>query len=93
MTSVEQRKMIQKLKPVVIKMSADERRAFEMMVKRDRDDEELDSLTMAKLKQLHSKFFPKHSKEDLEDGLHPNVRGHEKTFVMAKDFLEKNGWF
>ncbi len=33
------------------------------------------------------------SKEDLEDGLHPNVRGHEKTFVMAKDFLEKNGWF
>ena len=67
MTSVEQHKMIQKLKPVIIKMSADERRAFEMMVKRDRDDEELDSLTMMKLKQLHIKFFPKHSKQDLED--------------------------
>ena len=40
MTSVEQRKMIQKLKPIVTKMSADERRAFEMMVKRDRDDED-----------------------------------------------------
>jgi hypothetical protein len=68
MTSVEQRKMVQKLKSVVMKMSGDERRAFEMMSKRDRDDEELDSLTMMKLKQLHLKFFPKHSKQDLEDG-------------------------
>jgi hypothetical protein len=67
MTSVEQRKMIQKLKPIVMKMNADERRAFEMMAKRDRDDEELDLLTMTKLKQLQVKFFPKHSKQDLED--------------------------
>ena len=67
MTSVEQRKMVQKLKSAVMKMDADERRAFEMMVKRDRDDEELDSLTMSKLKQLHNKYFPRHSKQDLED--------------------------
>ena len=66
MTSVEQRKMIQKLKTVVIKMSVEERRAFEMMAKRDHDDEELDSLTMAKVKQLQAKFFPKHSKQDIE---------------------------
>jgi hypothetical protein len=67
MTSVEQRKMIQKLKSIVMKMSADERRAFEMMTKRDCDDEELDVLTLTKLKQLHVKFFPKHSKQDLEN--------------------------
>lgn len=67
MTSVEQHKMIQKLKSVIMKMNKDERPAFEMMAKRDNDDEELDSLTMAKLKQLHLKFFPKHSKQDLED--------------------------
>jgi hypothetical protein len=67
MTSVEQRKMIQKLKPVVMKMNVDERRTFEMMAKRDRDDEELDSLTMTKLKQLLGKYFPKNSKQDLED--------------------------
>jgi hypothetical protein len=67
MTSVEQRKMIQKLKPLVAKMSTDERREFEMMAKRDRDDEELDSLTMTKLKQLQAKYFPKNSKQDLED--------------------------
>jgi len=66
-TSVEQRKMIQKLKSVSTKMNSDERRAFEMMAKRDRDDEELDSLTMMKLKQLLAKYFPKHSKQDLED--------------------------
>ncbi|MGD0590960.1 MAG: hypothetical protein ABSA44_09190 [Bacteroidota bacterium] len=67
MTSVEQRKMVQRLKHVMTKMSSDERQSFEMMLKRDHDDEELDSLTMAKLKQLHAKFFPKNSKQALED--------------------------
>ena len=67
MTSVEQRKMILRLKQIVMKMSMEERRAFEMMVKRDHDDEELDSLTMTKLRQLHTKFFPKHSKLDIDD--------------------------
>ena len=76
MTSVEQRKMIQRLKAIVVKMSADERRAFEMMVKRDHDDEELDSITMTKLKQLHVKFFPKHSKQNLEDGWNKLTNGN-----------------
>jgi hypothetical protein len=75
MTSVEQRKMIQRLKSVTGKMDAGERQAFEMMAKRDRDDEELDSLTMAKLKQLHSKYFPKHSKQDLEDAWNKLSKG------------------
>ena len=67
MTSVEQRKMVQRLKQVMMKMNSSDRQSFEMMVKRDRDDEELDSLTMAKLKQLHEKFFPKNTKQALED--------------------------
>ena len=67
MTSVEQRKMVQRLKQVINKMKSSDRQSFEMMVKRDHDDEELDSLTMAKLKQLHEKFFPKNSKQALED--------------------------
>jgi hypothetical protein len=67
MTSVEQRKMVQRLKQKITKMSPDERQMFEMMVKRDHDDEELDSLTMAKLKQLDAKFFPKNSRQALED--------------------------
>ena len=30
------------------------------------------------------------SKEDLEDGLHPNNEGHEKMFLRIKDFLIEN---
>ena len=67
MTSVEQRKMVQRLKLVTAKMSSEERRSFEMMTKRDRDDEDLDSMTMIKLKQLYVKYFPKNSKETLEE--------------------------
>ena len=67
MTSVEQRKMIQRLKQVTLRMSSSERQVFDMMAKRDHDDEELDSLTMARLKQLHAKFYPAHSKQGVED--------------------------
>jgi hypothetical protein len=67
MTSIEQRKMVQRLKQITIRMNSNERQSFDMMAKRDRDDEELDSLTMVKLRQLHSKYFPAHSKQDLED--------------------------
>jgi hypothetical protein len=66
MTSVEQHKMVQRLKQVIVKMNPDEKRSFEMMVKRDRDDEELDSLTRIQLAQFYEKYFPKHSKQDLE---------------------------
>jgi hypothetical protein len=67
MTSVEQRKMVQQLKQVMIKMNQDEHRMMEMIARRDRDDEELDSISFIKLKQLHAKFYPKHSKAELED--------------------------
>ncbi|OGF65118.1 hypothetical protein A2Z53_03445 [Candidatus Giovannonibacteria bacterium RIFCSPHIGHO2_02_42_15] len=30
--------------------------------------------------------------EDFEDGLHPNVGGHEKIFLQVKGFLEENKW-
>jgi hypothetical protein len=59
--------MVQRLKQVMIKMSLNERQSFEMMAKRDHDDEDLDALTMIKLQQLYAKYFPKHSKEDIED--------------------------
>jgi hypothetical protein len=64
-TSVEQHKMVQRLKQVVRKMTADERRGFEMMAKRDRDDEDLDALTREKLARLYEKYFPKHSKAEI----------------------------
>jgi lysophospholipase L1-like esterase len=29
-------------------------------------------------------------KNDLEDGLHPNAKGHEKIFEKVKDYLIEN---
>jgi 16S rRNA G966 N2-methylase RsmD len=67
MTSVEQHKMVQRLKHKTSKMDQGEKRFFEMIVKRDRDDEDLDSASMVKLKALYTKFFPGHSQQDIED--------------------------
>jgi hypothetical protein len=78
MTSVEQRKMVQQLKQKTGKMDQQERQAFEMMAKRDKDDEELDTLTMTKLRQLHTKYFPKHSKESIEDAWSKLTGGSER---------------
>lgn len=66
MTHVEQHKMVLDLQNVSKKMSTDEVSAFEMMFKRDKDDEDLDELTRRKLEALHSKYFPKKSKKDLD---------------------------
>jgi hypothetical protein len=67
MPFVEQRRMIQELKSRSAKLTAQEKLSFDMMVKRDKDDEDLDSLTMARLKQLHAKYFPTRSKPSLDD--------------------------
>tara|TARA_Y100000310_G_C20627602_1_gene786811 strand:- start:806 stop:1408 length:603 start_codon:yes stop_codon:yes gene_type:complete len=47
----------------------------------------------SKLKEITERegvyFMPTElSKENLEDGLHPNTQGHEKIFLQVKDFLE-----
>ena len=31
-------------------------------------------------------------KDNFDDGLHPNAKGHEKIFNQVKDFLESNKW-
>lgn len=67
MTAVEQHRMVQELKSRLMKLNVQERQQFEMIAKRDKDDEDLDSFTLAKLKQLHEKYFPKQSKKKLDD--------------------------
>jgi hypothetical protein len=66
MMHAEQKKIIQALKCVIKKMSFEERQIFDMMVKRDKDDEDLDVLTQRKLDQLHAKYLPKKSKSEIE---------------------------
>ena len=63
----EQHRLVQSLRDFADRMGRDERSNFEMMLKRDRDDEDLDSLSLRRLHQLHEKYVGKKSKRDLEE--------------------------
>lgn len=58
MTKIEQRKMIELLREYSHKMRGREIDDFEMMRKRDRDDEDLDEVTRRKLSELYVKYVP-----------------------------------
>ena len=66
MKIIEQHKVIQELKDYVPKMSRDDRYHFEMFQKRDKDDEELDSLASAKLEEMQKRYIVRKSKQDIE---------------------------
>lgn len=67
MRIIEQHKLVQDLRDDVAKMSSADRYDFEMMQKRDKDDEELDQLAYAKLETLHRKYVVKKTKRDIEE--------------------------
>ena len=58
MTRIEQHKIVETLKDYVHKMKGRDIDEFEMMRKRDRDDEELDELTRQRLTELYIKYVP-----------------------------------
>lgn len=60
-------------------------------------DEESVALYNSKIKEICSKndlmfieMLDLLSDDDLEEGLHPNSKGHKKIFLRVKDFLEEN---
>jgi hypothetical protein len=53
----EQRELLGELKDFEHKMSRGELEDFQMFVKRHKDDEELDSLSMKRLRELHEKYY------------------------------------
>lgn len=67
MTRVEQHKMIQELRDYVLRMNHDEQYHVEMMLKKDKDDEDLDALSVKKMEELHAKYAKKKSKQDAEE--------------------------
>jgi hypothetical protein len=67
MRILEQHKLINELEAYVGKMTSAEKYDFEMMQKRDKDDEELDQLTHAKLESMHKRFVVKKSKQEIEE--------------------------
>lgn len=58
MTRVEQHKIIESLMDYVHKMRGIDFDDFEMLRKRDRDDEELDILSRRRLTELYTKYIP-----------------------------------
>ncbi|MGB9773572.1 MAG: hypothetical protein ACP5JH_09530 [Bacteroidota bacterium] len=56
MTHAEQHRMIQELKEVVHKMSGRDEMDFDMLRKRDDDDEDLDSLSFKRLQDLYERY-------------------------------------
>jgi hypothetical protein len=61
MTHTEQHMMILELRDYARKMGRYEQEDFEMMVKRDKDDEDLDDLTRKRLQALYDKFLQRRS--------------------------------
>jgi hypothetical protein len=58
MTKVEQHEIIEILRDYLHKMHGNDLDDFEMMRKRDRDDEDLDILSRRRLSELYVKFVP-----------------------------------
>ncbi len=58
MTRIEQHKMIELLMDYVHKMRGMDLDDFEMLRKRDRDDEDLDLLSRGRLSELYIKYIP-----------------------------------
>jgi hypothetical protein len=56
MTHADQKRMIRELKDFEWKLTRDETEEFRMMVKRDKDDEDLDELAMKRLASMHEQY-------------------------------------
>ncbi len=63
----EQKEMIEVLRDYEQKMSRDEQEDFEMFVKRHKDDEELDSLSMKRLKEVYEKYYINRPRKPFKD--------------------------
>ena len=67
MTRAEQQKLIRQVSEYRSSMSRSDLEAFAMLEKRDKDDEELDSLARATLEQLAGKYVKKKSRAEVEE--------------------------
>lgn len=67
MTRSEQHKQIQELQYHAGAMSREDRDVFEMLVKRDKDDEDLDVAAVRSLEGLSERYVRKKSKSEAEE--------------------------
>ena len=59
MTHAEQHRLIVELIDYERRMSRDDQEEFDMFVRRDKDDEDLDTLSQRRLLKLHEKYLGK----------------------------------
>lgn len=67
MTRSEQHKQIEELRYSLGSMSREDRYEFEMLVKRDKDDEDLDSIARETLQRLAERYIRRKSRQDVEE--------------------------
>jgi hypothetical protein len=63
----DQKKFIEALKRYESKMDLKEKNNFKMIVARDKDEEDLDTLAFADLKELYEKYYVNREKISLDD--------------------------
>ena len=64
---VDQKNFIEALKRYENKMDEKERSFFVITVKRAKDEEDLDSISFGKLKELYTKYYVNRKKPSLDD--------------------------
>jgi hypothetical protein len=63
----DQKNFIDALKRYENKMDEKERSFFSITLKRDKDEEDLDSISFVKLKELYTKYYVNRKKPNLDD--------------------------
>jgi len=66
MRSIVQKKYIETLKRYEKKMDRNEREMYIMIVKRHKDDEDLDNISFGKLKDLFTKYYTDREKKNYD---------------------------
>jgi len=61
-TYAEQKKMIEELQRISYRLKGKDKYDFEMFLKRHKDDEDLDSLSMKRLREIYEKYVVKKEK-------------------------------
>jgi aspartyl/asparaginyl beta-hydroxylase (cupin superfamily) len=67
----EQKKLLTELKEFENKMAANDRDAFKLFLKREKDEEEFDTLSMGRLRGLHEKYYKPRPKPDISKYFKP----------------------
>ncbi len=67
----DQKNYFEKLKRYERKFTREESEMYKMFVKRHKDDEDLDKLSLAKLKELYEKYYVNREKKSLDSLFKP----------------------